>query len=71
MFFVMKMGQQDTKGFPGVKKGGVKGEVKRGEVVESEQGLKGKEGGEMREKGRAERVPKAHSKNSDLGTPLI
>ena len=48
--------QQDTKEylnrgvpkaeFPGVKKGGTKGEVKRGEVVwESEQGLKGKEGG--------------------------
>ena len=36
----------------------------------SEQGLKGK-GGEMRGKGWEERGPKAHSKNSDFGTPLI
>ena len=38
---------------------------------ESEQGLKGKEGGKMRGKGWEERGPKRHSKNSDFGTPLI
>ena len=36
---------------------------------ESPQGLKGK--GKMREKRWEERGPKAHSKNSDFGTPLI
>ena len=47
----------------------MKGEVKRGEVeCENAQGLKGKEGGEMREKGWDERGPKAHSKNSDFST---
>ena len=40
--------------------------MKRGEWWESEQALKGKEWGEMREKGWEERGPKAHSKNSDL-----
>ena len=40
------------------------GEVKRGS-------LKGKEGGRMREKGCEQRGPKARSKNSDLGTPVI
>ena len=49
----------------------MKGEVKREKWWESEQGLKGKEGGKMREKGWEERGPKAHSKNSDFGTPLI
>ena len=29
------------------------------------------EGGKMREKGWEERGPKAHSKNSDFGTPMI
>ena len=38
---------------------------------ESEQGLKGKEGGKMKGKGWEERGPKAYSKNSDLGCPLI
>ena len=33
--------------------------------------MKGKEGGKMREKGWEEKGPKAHSKNSDFGTPLI
>ena len=45
-----------------MKKGGTKGEVKRGEVVGEQQGLKGKEGGKKREKGWEERGPKAHSK---------
>ena len=45
--------------------------MKRVEVVESEQDLKGKEGGKMRENGWEERGPKAHSRNSDLGTPMI
>ena len=52
---------------PGVKRGGIKGEAKRWR--EREQGLKGKEGGEMRENGWEERGPKAHSKTSDFGTP--
>ena len=34
-------------------------------------GPEGERGGEMREKGREERGPKAHSKNSEFGTPLI
>ena len=38
---------------------------------ETEEALKGKEGGKMREKGLEERGPKAHSKNSDFGTPMI
>ena len=50
-----------NRSFPGVKKGVSKGGG-------SEQGLKGKEGGKMREKGWEERGPKAHSKNSDFGT---
>ena len=36
---------------------------------ESEQVLKGKEGGKMREYRWEERGPKAHSKNFDFGTP--
>ena len=40
-------------------------------MVESEWGLKGKEGGKMRGKGWEERGPKKHLKNSDFGTPLI
>ena len=40
-------------------------------MVGDEQGLKGKEGGKMREKGWEKRGPKAHSKNADFGTPLI
>ena len=40
-------------------------------MVGSEQGLKGKEGGKRREKGWEERAPKAHSKNSDFGTPML
>ena len=35
------------------------------------QGLKGKEGGEMREKGWEERVRKRTRKNSDFSTSLI
>ena len=38
---------------------------------ESEQGLKGKEEGKMRETGWEDRGPKADSKNSDFGTPLM
>ena len=34
-------------------------------------GPEGKEGEKMREKGWEERGPKAHSKNSDFGTPVI
>ena len=34
-------------------------------------GLKGKEGGRMREKGWEEKGPKAHSKNSDFGNSMI
>ena len=34
-------------------------------------GLKGKEGRRMRDKGWEERGPKAHSKNSDFGTSMI
>ena len=49
------------------KKRGVKGEVKGQKWWESEQGLKGKQGGKMREKGWEERGPKAHS----FGTPVI
>ena len=45
--------------------------MKREKWCENAQGLKGKEGGEMRENGWEERGPKAHSKNSDFSTPLI
>ena len=34
-------------------------------------GLEGGRGGKNEEKGWEERGPKAHSKNSDFGTPLI
>ena len=34
-------------------------------------GPEGERGEKMREKGWEERGPKAHSKNSDFGTPLI
>ena len=44
----------------------MKGEVKRGEVVQE-----CTHRGEMREKGWEEMGPKAHSKNSDFSTPLI
>ena len=57
-----------NRSFPGVKKGGGgNGEVKGGEEWESEQGLKGKEGGKMSRKG----WRKGARKNSDFGTPLI
>ena len=49
-------------------KGGIKGEVKRGEVVGERTGPEGERGGQMREKGWEERGPKARSKNSDFGT---
>ena len=42
-----------------------------GEEERSEQALKGKEGGKMREKGWEERAPKAPSKNTDFGIPMI
>ena len=46
------------------------GEVKRGEVCENAQGLKGTEGGEMREKGWEERGPKAHERKTLILVPL-
>ena len=49
----------------------MKAEVKRGKGEGRGQGLKGKEGGRMREKGWEERGPKAHSQNSDFGTAVI
>ena len=60
----------------GVPKSEFSGSRKRGEVRgekwwESEQGLKGKGGVKTREKGWKERGPKAHSKNSEFGTPMI
>ena len=45
--------------------------MKRGKGCERGQGLKGKEGGRMREKWWEERGPKAHLKNSDFGTLMI
>ena len=63
-----------NRSFPGVKKGGIKGEVKRGGVVGEWTGPEGQSlfsGGKTREKGCEERGPKAHSKNSDFGTLLI
>ena len=49
----------------------MKREAKRGEVVGECAGPEGERGGKMRLKGWEERRPKAHSKNSDFGTPLI
>ena len=57
--------------FPGAKKGGVEGEVQSREVVGESTGPEGERVGKMREKSWQERGPKAHSKNSDFGTPLI
>ena len=51
------------------KKGGWTGRRRGEKWWESEQGLNGKEGGKMREKGWLERGPKAHSKNSGFGIP--
>ena len=51
--------------------GGTKGEVLRGEVVGEWTGPEGERGGEMRGKRVEERGPKAHSKKSDFGTPMI
>ena len=45
--------------------------MKGGKGVREGTEPEGKEGGRMREKGWEERGPKAHSKNSDLGTPII
>ena len=53
------------------KTGGVKEEVKRGEVVRECTGPEGERGGRNGEKAWEERGPKAHSKNSDFSTPLI
>ena len=57
--------------FSGSQKTGDKGGGGEGRSAwrESEQGLKGKEGGKLREKGWEERVLEAHSKNSGFGTP--
>ena len=60
-----------NRSFPGVKKRGEKGEVKRGEVVAECTGPEGGKRGENEGKGGEERGPKKHSKNSDFGTPLI
>ena len=60
-----------NRSFPGVEKGRKRGEKRGGKWWESEQGLKGKEGGKMRGKGWEQRGPKRHSKNSDFSTPLI
>ena len=61
-----------NQSFPEVKKGvnKVGGEVKKA-GSERGQGLKGKEGRRMREKGWEERGPKANSRNSGFGTPMI
>ena len=55
--------------FPGAKKGGMKGEVKREKWCETAQGLKGKEGGEMREKGGRKGVRK-HTRKTLILVPL-
>ena len=63
---------KSTRTFPGAKQGGMKGEVKRGEVVRECTGPEGERGG--RNEGKrvgSERGPKAYSKNSDFSTPLI
>ena len=52
-------------------RGGMKGEVKRGEVVRECTGFEGERGGGNEGKGWEERGPKAHSENSDFCTPLI
>ena len=60
--------------FPGGKRGVIHGKVKRGKGVTegtAPEGLKGKEGEGMREKGWEEKSSKAYSKNSDFGTPMI
>ena len=45
------------------------GEVKREKGVREGTGPEGERGGRMREKGWEESGSKAHSKNSDFGTP--
>ena len=45
--------------------------MERGEVVGERTGPERERGGGMSEEGWEERGPKAHSKNSDFGTPLI
>ena len=47
----------------------IKGEVEIG--VGEGTGPKGERGGENEEKKREERVPKAHWKNFDFGTPMM
>ena len=64
-----------NRSFLGVKKGGIKGEVKREEVVGEWTGpglcLEGKDGGKMRDKEWEKRGPEKRSKNSDFGTPPL
>ena len=52
---------------------GIKAEVQSGKVVGGGTGPEGERGGKSEGKrgGGDERGPKAHSKNSDFGTPLI
>ena len=57
--------------FSGSQKWGIEGEVKRGKGVGEGTGPEGERGGKNEEKGWEERGPKAHSKNSDFGTPVI
>ena len=45
--------------------------MKRGKGVGEGTAPEGEEGGRMRGKGWEERGPKAHSKNSDFGIPMI
>ena len=45
--------------------------MKRGKGAGEGTGLEGKKRGRMREEGWEERGLKAHSKNSDFGTPMI
>ena len=68
--YLNQSGTQKSE-FSGSQKRGDKGEVRRGEVVGEWTGTEGERGGKMREKGWGERGPKAHSKNSDFGTPMI
>ena len=45
--------------------------MKRGKGVRERTGLEGERGGKNEGKGREETGPKAHSKSSDFGTPMI
>ena len=60
-----------NQSFPGVTKGGIKGELTTERGVGEGTGPEGERGGKNEGKGWEERGPKAHSKNSDLGTPMI